>query len=108
MKLREHDFGGGDFFRRMEIDGNAAAVVDDRHAIVDVDFNLDLITEAGERLVDGIIHDFVNEVMQAPLTGVADVHSGALANRVEAFKDLNIIGTVMGWRCGFVRSHISA
>src|SRR5947207_406967 len=35
VELREHDLGRGDFLRRMETDGNAAAVVDHGHAVVD-------------------------------------------------------------------------
>ena len=56
----EHDFGGG-LAARVPIDGNAAAVVDDRDRVVDVDRDVDLIAETGERLVDRVVDDLVDE-----------------------------------------------
>jgi hypothetical protein len=59
----QHDFG-----RRLaalvHVDRNAAAVVDDGDRVVDVDRDVDLIAEAGERLVDRVVDDLVDEVMQ--------------------------------------------
>ena len=49
----------------MLIHGDAAAVVDDGHRVVDVDRDVDLIAVAGERLVDRVVDDLVDEVMQA-------------------------------------------
>ena len=37
-------------------------------------------------LVDGVIQNFENAVVQAALVGVADVHAGALANRLQTFE----------------------
>ena len=48
----------------MPLDGDAAAIVFDRDAAIDVDRNADRGGVAGHRFVDRIVDDFVHEVMQ--------------------------------------------
>ena len=51
---------------------------------------------AGQRLVDGVVDDFVDHVMQAgDVIGVADVHARALADGVEAFENFDVFGGVV-------------
>ena len=51
---------------------------------------------AGQRLVDRIVRDLEHHVVEArPVVGVADVHSGPLAHRVEALEDLDALGVVI-------------
>ena len=91
---RQHDFRRR-LAARMLIDRNAAAVVDDRHRTVDVNRDVDLIAEPGQRLVDRVVDDLVDEVMQAGRPGRADVHRRPLADRLEAFEDLDLVGGVL-------------
>ena len=58
--------------------------------IDDVDFG----AETGQRFVDGVVDDLGDEMMQAALGGVADVHSGAFANRFESFENLDGLGAI--------------
>ena len=74
----------------------SATVVDDPHTAVGEHGDLDMAAEAGEGLVDRVVDDLPHEVVQAAFTGRADVHTGALANRLEAFEDLNGAGVVLG------------
>ena len=74
-----------------------AAVGEDRH--------LDVVAVAGERLVDGVVDDLVDEVVQTARTGRPDVHAGPLAHRFETFENLDGIGAVTV-RCGARRGRI--
>ena len=94
MQHGEHDFGRG-AAARVLVDGYAAPVVDDRHRIVDVERDVDLIAVAGESLVDRVVDDFVDEMVQPLRPGRADVHRRALADRLEAFEDLDFVRTVV-------------
>ena len=98
----QHDFG-----RRLAagvaIDGNAAAVVDDRDRVVDVDRDVDLVAEAGQRLVDRVVDDLVDEVVQPGRAGRPDVHGRALAHGLEALEDLDLVGAVVVGRAVAVR-----
>jgi hypothetical protein len=61
-----------------------------------VDGHHDLVAVAGERLVDGVVDHFEHQVMQAgSVRGVADVHPGALAHRLQAFQYLDRIAIVV-------------
>src|SRR5215813_6357821 len=87
--------GQHDFRRRLaallvDVDGDATAVVADRARAVRVQDDLDAVAVAGERLVDRVVDRLVDEVMQAVGARVADVHRGALADRLEAFEDLDV------------------
>ncbi len=54
------------------------------------------VGEAGERFVDRVVDDLVDHVVQArAVVGVADIHAGALAHRVEAAQHLDRIGAVV-------------
>ena len=94
VELGQHDLGGGDALGRVHLDRDAAAVVLDRDAAVDVDRDRDARAVPGQRLVDRVVDDLEDEVVQAPLGGVADVHPGALADGLEAFEDLDRVRPV--------------
>src|SRR5204863_6255874 len=70
------------------------AVVDDRDAVVRMKLDPDRVAEARDRLVDRVVHDFVDEVMEPSLTGRSDVHAGALANRLETLEHGDVCGRV--------------
>ena len=97
----QHDFGGG-LAAGVLIDRNAAAVVDDRDGVVDVDRDVDLVAVAGERLVDRVVDDLVDEMVQPGSAGRADVHRGTLADRLEAFEDLDLVRAVVVRRASAV------
>ena len=103
VKDGERDFGRG-LPAAVEIDWNAAAVVDHGDRVVDVNRDVDLIAEAGQRFVDRVVDDFVDEMMQARRTGRADVHRRPLANGLESFEYLDLVGAVVVCRPVAVRS----
>src|SRR5437868_6579202 len=74
---------------------NAAAIVLHRHGSVGVDGQLDGLRVAGERLVDGVVHDLVHEVVQALGADPADVHVRALADSLQPFQDLDAVSRVL-------------
>jgi hypothetical protein len=45
------------------IDGNAAAVVDNGDRVVDMDRGVNFGGKPGERFVDGVVDDFVHQVV---------------------------------------------
>jgi len=55
----------------------------------------DLPTVAGQVLVDAVVDDLPDQVVQArAVVNIADVHPRALANRLEAFENRDVLGTV--------------
>src|SRR5690606_22902937 len=75
---------------RMDVDRDAAPVVDDGDGVIGVDRDVDLRAEAGERLVDRVVDDLVDEVVQPARPCRADVHAGALPDRLEALQHLDL------------------
>ena len=68
-----------------------------------MDRHLDVVAVTGERLVDGVVDDLVDEMVKSADTGRADVHAGALANRLETLEDGDVVGAVAVFGAVFPR-----
>ncbi len=72
MELGKHHLRGGHRFAVAHVhhvDGDAAAVIDDGDGVVDVDDDIDFLCVAGQGFVDGVVDDFVDQVMQPHIAG---------------------------------------
>ena len=58
-----------------------------RDAAVVLQHDVDAGGVARHRLVDGVVHDLLDQVVQTALTGGADVHAGPLADRLETLEN---------------------
>jgi len=100
-----HDhFGRRLLFFRVHGHRDAATVVEDGHRVVHVDEDLDVLAEAGQGLIDGVVDDFVNQVMEALGAGASDVHRGPFPDRFEAFEDLDAFRRILLF-CHLILSH---
>ncbi len=70
------------------VHGDPAAVIGDRADILFFQDNFYLVATAGHDLVYTVVHDFVDQVVEALQAGGTDIHSRALAHGLEAFHDL--------------------
>jgi hypothetical protein len=100
VKDRQHDLRRGSALFLHDPHRDAAAVVLDRAAVVRVENYTNRIAMAGEGLVDRVVNDLVNQMVKAARAGRADVHAGALANRLQALEDGDVLGAI-GAAAGF-------
>ena len=95
VQLGHDDLGGRDAFLLMDAGRDAAPVVGDGAGAVGVERHRHELRVARQRLVDGVVDHLVDHVMEAgAVVGVADIHAGALAHRVEAPQDLDRIRSI--------------
>src|SRR5690606_713546 len=87
VQHRQHDLDRGALLLGVQFDGDTAAVVHDAHAAVGHERDLDPRGVPGHRLVDRVVHDLLDQVVQAALTGGPDVHAGAFADGLEPLED---------------------
>ena len=98
---RQRHFGGRLLLRGMYPGRNAASVIHDCDAVVDVDRHLDRLTESRHMFIDTVVDDFIDEVMEAVHTGAANVHRRPLSHGVQAFQYFDLIRAVtVGFRRG--------
>src|SRR4051812_5409947 len=90
----QHDLGRGTLLLLHRVDGDASAVVGDGHRVVRVDHDLDVVRFAGERLVDSVVDNLVDQVVQPAGAGGTDVHARTLANGLEPLEDRDVLGAV--------------
>src|SRR4029453_4481456 len=94
VQLGERDLDARQLVLRVDVGGDAPAVVDHPAATVGQQGDVDAVAVAGHGLVDRVVDDLPHEVVQARRTGRADVHAGALADRLPALEDLHVLGPV--------------
>ncbi len=80
---------------RVRVDRDAAAVVADGDGEVVVQLHLDPGGVAGHGLVHRVVEDLGDEVMERAFVGAADIHAGALADRLQPFEHLDGGGVVV-------------
>jgi hypothetical protein len=90
----QHHFGGG-FAAFVPIDRNSPPVVDNGDRPVYVDGDVDLVTVAGQRLINGVVDNLIYEMVKARCAGRTDVHRRTLPHRLEALEDLDLVGAVV-------------
>ena len=56
-----------------------------------------------ERFVDGVVDDFVDQVMKSVDARRSDVHRGTLTNGLKPFQNLNLVRAVAGF-AGWLQS----
>ncbi len=99
MQDGQHDFEGGLVHLLVHVDGDSAAVVHHLDRIVLEDRNLDSVGESGECLVDGVVHHFVDEMVESAGGDVADVHRGAFPDGLKAFQHLDVVCYILFFFC---------
>ena len=90
----EHHRHGGQACFVLHAHGDAPAVVGDVHHVARQQPHVNLVAEAGQGLVNGVVHNLVDQVVQAPGPGGANIHAGALAHGLQAFQHLDLVAVV--------------
>ena len=89
----DRDRGNAQFL--IDADGDASTVVADFDDVPGQDVHFNVCTEAGQRLVDGVIDDLIDQMVESAGTGRTDVHAGTHPDRFETFEDLDLLGTIV-------------
>ena len=75
--------------------GDTITVVDNGRGIpVDIQ-DQNLRAEARQGLVNGVVHDLIDQVVQARGGGGADIHAGPLPHGLQSLQDLDFRGVVL-------------
>ena len=77
-----------------DVHGDATAVIGHGGTTVLMESYDNLVREAAHGLVDGVVDYLVEEVMQAPGIGRADVHPGPSPDCLKPLQDLDLLGVV--------------
>ncbi len=91
-----HNLRGRNFLA-IDIHGihrNSTAVVDHSHRVIEMHRDFNLVGVPGERFIDGVIDNFIHQMMQSKLTRRANVHRGAFADRFHAAEHFDRVGVV--------------
>jgi hypothetical protein len=87
---RQDHFESADFGLLVLLDGDASPVIFYTAAPVRLNSHRDVVTVAGQGLVDRVVQHLVNEVVQAADAAVADVHLRPLPHRLHAAQNLDV------------------
>jgi hypothetical protein len=115
VQLGQHQLDACQAALDVDVDRDATAVVVHLGRAVLVEHDLDALAVAGQRLVDGVVDDLVDQVGEALGVGRADVHARPLADRFEALQDREVLrgvtargGAGLGGGAGHTRPSVGA
>src|SRR5690606_18080833 len=74
--------------------GDTPSIIFNRNGIVFVNNNINIGTITGQCFVNGIIHYFINQVMETLNTDVANIHGWSFTNCFQSFQNLYTFGTI--------------
>jgi len=95
MEDRQRYFECRPVFLGMQFRGNPPAVIFHRDRVVGMDGHFNILAVTCQRLINRVVHHFVNQVMQSPVVHVADIHGRTLPYRLETFKHLDTVSSVI-------------
>ena len=95
VQLGEDHLDAGEPGAGLGVHGDAAGMVDHPDRPVGAEGDLDLVAEAGECLVDGVVDDLPEAVHEAAGVRGSDVHGRPLPDRLQALKNQQILGLVV-------------
>jgi hypothetical protein len=78
----------------VNINRNSSTVIGDAHAAISKKNDIYFGAITSKSFVDCVIDDFINQVVEAAFAGRSDIHTGALADRLEAFEDGDCAGVI--------------
>ena len=87
MQFGQYDLHAGQAGFRFLVHRDASAIVRDFHGTVGVQGDHDIVAEAGQGLIHGVIDDLPQAVHKTLRVGGADVHARTLAHRIQALKN---------------------
>ena len=84
----EHHLQGGPARLSLDIHGNTTAVIGDGDGVTLVDGHGNVRAVAGQRLVDGVVHDLIYQVVQTAGAGRTDIHTRPLPHSLQPLQYL--------------------
>jgi len=96
VELGHDHFGGGDALFGVNAGRDAATIILYRDRAIGVERDVDPVAMPGERFVDRVVGNLEHHMVEArSVVGIADIHAGAFADRVEALEHLDRIGAIV-------------
>ena len=74
----------------LNVHGNAPAVIGDGDGLSRVDGDRNMLAIPGQGLVNGIVHDLIDQVVQTGDGGGADIHTWPFPDRFQPFQHLDL------------------
>ena len=91
--------GHYDFDRRfslfVHVNGNTASIVGNPDAVVGLNGDFHMAGKSCKRFVDTVIDRFIDQMMQTPFSGVADVHTRAFPHCFQTFEHRDLGGGIL-------------
>ena len=74
----------------LDIHRDTAAIIGDGNGVALVDGDGNFRAEARQGFINGVVHDLVNQMVQARRGCGADIHTGTFPHRFQTLQDLNL------------------
>ena len=94
VQLGHYHLSGRNTLFFVQIDGNTAAIIDYGDGIVVVNGDVDFVAIAGQGFIHGIVHNFINQVVQSHFASGPDIHGRPQPDCFQALQHFDASGIV--------------
>jgi len=102
MQYGEYHFQCRNTFLMMNTHRNTTSIIFYGYRVILINGNHNFCTIPSQSLVNGIIHNFIYQMMQSFFAGRTNIHTGAFSNRFQPFQHLDL--TFIIFYCHFILS----
>lgn len=89
--------GGKNTLFLVNIDRNTAPVIPHGDRSIGIDDDVNAVAMAGKAFVDGVVDDFIDHMVKTrTVIGVADIHTGTLANGIKPLQNADGFCAIFG------------
>ena len=95
VQNRQCQLNPGLFHFVVHIGRNTTAVIHNGDTVIFINGDHNILTVTRQRLIDGVIHDFIDKMVEPLLAGAPDIHPRSLLDRLKAFQHLYLVGSII-------------
>ena len=95
MKHRQNDFDSG-HTAFVHVYRDTTSIIRNGNAVIPMNRHINLVAVTGQSFVDGVIDNFVYEMMQTTFGSAADIHTRTHTHSLQTFENLNLFSTIIG------------
>ena len=79
---------------RLDVYGDTTTIIGNGNRVTGIDGHSNIFTVSGQSFVNGIIHNFIDQVVQTGRRSRSDIHTGSFSDCFQTFQNLDLLSAI--------------